>query len=472
MTQQRTPPFLSNRFPVIDITPAGFIRFLQSRPLKVPVLNGARPGLNSGLNLFRLSTPFFIPVLILAAILMLAYSPPIFCAVPKIDKEDLKQLRNKIETLQKELADTEESKSEVADTLRDSEQAIAAATRRLNALTQAQHKASNKLGQLQAQSEQVSKDIEVQQSHLSKLLYRQYVAGSGQKEYLRLLLNQQEPNRIARNMYYYSYFARARAEGIDALRANLDQLGSLTRESREKSAEIATIQVTQAEYKKELEQQKTEHAKLLARISLQADQKRREISKLKQDEERLSRLVEKLAKMLARKNRRKPSASSTPSTPSSTPPTASAPLSNDSLPDASTDGSPFAALKGRLSLPVRGELANRFGSPRADSGLTWKGLFIRSGIGQDVKVIATGRIVFADWLRGFGHLLIVDHGGSYMSLYGNNETIRKQVGDTVRSGDTIATVGNSSGINPDAGLYFELRHQGKPFDPLNWVRIK
>src|SRR6185312_15962215 len=217
-----------------------------------------------------------------------------------------------------ELADTEESKSEVADTLRDSEQAIAAATRRLNALTQAQHKASNKLGQLQAQSEQVSKDIEVQQSHLSKLLYRQYVAGSGQKEYLRLLLNQQEPNRIARNMYYYSYFARARAEGIDALRANLDQLGSLTRESREKSAEIATIQVTQAEYKKELEQQKTEHAKLLARISLQADQKRREISKLKQDEERLSRLVEKLAKMLARKNRRKPSASSTPSTPSYT----------------------------------------------------------------------------------------------------------------------------------------------------------
>jgi septal ring factor EnvC (AmiA/AmiB activator) len=122
-------------------------------------------------------------------------------------------------------------------------------------------------------------------------------------------------------------------------------------------------------------------------------------------------------------------------------------------------------------LPVRGELANRFGSPRADGGVTWKGLFIRSANGSEVKAVATGRVVFADWLRGFGNLMIVDHGNSYMSLYGNNETIHRQVGDAVRGGETIATVGNSGG-NPDSGLYFELRHQGKPFDPLNWVRIK
>ena len=389
---------------------------------------------------------------------MLAHSHAL-CAAPKVDKEDLKQLRSRIETLQKELADTEESKSEVADALRDSERAVSAATHQLSTLAQAQRKANDKLSQLQTQSEQVTKAIETQQLQLSRLLYRQYLAGSEQKEYLGLLLNQQEPNQIARNLYYYGYLSRARAEGIGALRANLQQLDSFTRESREKSSEIAAIQAKQAEYKKELEQKKTEHAKLLARISLQADQQRREITKLKQDEERLSRLVERLAKLLARKNRR-----SLPAPPAS--------LSNDSLPDASTDGSPFSALKGRLSLPVRGELANRFGSPRHDGGLTWKGLFIRSAIGEDVKAIATGRIVFADWLRGFGNLLIVDHGGSYMSLYGNNETTRKQVGDPVRSGDTIATVGNSSGIHPDAGLYFELRHQGKPFDPLIWVRIK
>jgi len=106
-----------------------------------------------------------------------------------------------------------------------------------------------------------------------------------------------------------------------------------------------------------------------------------------------------------------------------------------------------------------------------DGGVTWKGLFIRSSTGGDVKAVAGGRVVFADWLRGFGNLMILDHGNSYMSLYGNNETNHKQVGDTVRGGDTIASVGNS-GSNPESGLYFELRHQGKPFDPLNWVRIK
>ncbi|SEO35583.1 Septal ring factor EnvC, activator of murein hydrolases AmiA and AmiB [Nitrosovibrio sp. Nv6] len=376
---------------------------------------------------------------------------------PKVDKEELRQLRDRIQTLQKELADTEESKSEAADALRESEQAISAANRKLAALKQEQDEANDKLGQLKAQSRQVARDIEAQQSRLSKLLYRRYVDGGGQKEYLGLLLNQQDPDEIARNLHYYGYLSRARVEDIDALRINLQRLDDLTSQSREKTAEIAAIQAKQAGHKKHLEQQKTGHAKLLLRISSQVDQQRREISKLKRDEDRLARLVDKIAKMLARKK--------SPRRPGP------APLSNDRLPDASTQGSPFSSLKGRLSLPVRGELVNRFGSPRADGGITWKGLFIRSTTGENVKAIAGGRVVFADWLRGFGNLMIVDHGGSYMSLYGNNETIYKQVGDSVRSGDTIATVGNSGG-NPDSGLYFELRHQGKPFDPLNWVRIK
>ncbi|MEO7560398.1 MAG: peptidoglycan DD-metalloendopeptidase family protein [Nitrosospira sp.] len=391
--------------------------------------------------------------LIPACVLILSY--PLHAA-PKVDNEDLKQLRGRIEALQKELAGTEESKSEAADALRESEQAISAANHKLFALTRARDKAHDRLSQLHTQSRQVASNIEARQSQLSRLLYRQYIGGGGEKEYLSLLFNQQDPNQIARNLHYYGYLSRARADGINVLRSNFQQLDALTRESREKSLEIAAIQAKQAEYKKQLEQKKTEHKKLLSEISMQADQQRREIGKLRQDEARLSRLVEKIAKMLARKKRTESRTGS---------------LSNNRLPDASTDGNPFSALKGRLSLPVRGELANRFGSPRVDGGVTWKGLFIRSASGAEVKAIAGGRVVFADWLRGFGNLMIVDHGGSYMSLYGNNETIHKQVGDAVRGGDTIATVGNSGG-NSDSGLYFELRHQGKPFDPLNWVRIK
>ncbi|SCY78386.1 Septal ring factor EnvC, activator of murein hydrolases AmiA and AmiB [Nitrosospira sp. Nl5] len=387
--------------------------------------------------------------LIPACVLILSH--PLHAA-PKIDKEDLKQLRNQIESLQQALAGTEESKSEAANALRESERAVNDATRKLAALTNAQREANDKLNQLQSQSRQIKNHVEAQQLQLSKLLYRQYINGSGQKEYLSLLLNQQDPNQIARNLHYHGYLSQAHSDNINTLRINLEQLDALTRESREKSSEIATIQMKQAEQKKHLEQEKAEQTKLLARISMQADQQRREIDKLKRDEERLARLVEKIAKQLASKNRAKS-------------------LSNSRLPDASTDGNPFSALKGRLSLPVRGELANRFGSPRADGGIIWKGLFIRSVSGEEVKAIAGGRVVFADWLRGFGNLMIVDHGSSYMSLYGNNETNHKQAGDAVRGGDTIATVGNSGG-NPESGLYFELRHQGKPFDPLNWVRIK
>ncbi|MDQ3186743.1 MAG: peptidoglycan DD-metalloendopeptidase family protein [Pseudomonadota bacterium] len=398
-------------------------------------------GINPWLNIIRKLLP--------ACVLILSHP---LQAAPKVDKEDLKQLRNRIESLQQELAGTEESKSAAADALRESERAISEASRKLAALTHARGKANDELGQLQSQSGEIKKHIEAQQSQLGKLLYRQYISGGSQKEYLGLLLNQQDPNQIARNLHYHSHLSRARAENIDTLRINFRRLNDLTRQSREKNTEIAVIQVKQAEHKKNLEEEKAEHKKLLTRISMQADQQRREISKLKRDEERLASLVEKIAKLLARKNR-------------------TGTLSNERVPDASTDGNPFSALKGRLSLPVRGELANRFGSPRADGGITWKGLFIRSINGEEVKAIAGGRVVFADWLRGFGNLMIVDHGGSYMSLYGNNETNYKKAGDAVRGGDTIATVGNSGG-NPNSGLYFELRHQGKPFDPLNWVRIK
>jgi septal ring factor EnvC (AmiA/AmiB activator) len=141
---------------------------------------------------------------------------------------------------------------------------------------------------------------------------------------------------------------------------------------------------------------------------------------------------------------------------------------NDSLPDDSFSGSPFDALKGKLRLPVKGVVSNRFGSRRPDSTVLWKGLFMRAAADQPVKAVAAGRVVFADWLRGFGNLLIIDHGKGYMSLYGNNDTLYKQVGDEVQGGDTVAAVGNSGG-NEDSGLYFELRHQGKPLDPMQWV---
>ncbi|MYM21450.1 peptidoglycan DD-metalloendopeptidase family protein [Duganella sp. FT135W] len=129
----------------------------------------------------------------------------------------------------------------------------------------------------------------------------------------------------------------------------------------------------------------------------------------------------------------------------------------------------FASLKGQLRAPVAGKVAAKFGSKRGD-GPSWKGVFIRAGEGADVHAIAGGRVVFADWLRGFGNLIIVDHGGQYMSIYGNNQSLLKRAGDIVKAGDPIASAGNSGG-NEESGLYFELRHQGAAFDPAGWVKF-
>ena len=137
--------------------------------------------------------------------------------------------------------------------------------------------------------------------------------------------------------------------------------------------------------------------------------------------------------------------------------------------NASLDKKDFKRTKGKLNLPVDGKIVNNFGSQKK-GGVTWRGLFISAPVGIDVIAIADGKVVYADWIRGFGNVLIVDHGGDYMSLYGNNKILTKKVDETVHGGDIIAAVGNSDS-KLDSGLYFELSHKGKPFDPLKWIRL-
>jgi septal ring factor EnvC (AmiA/AmiB activator) len=154
--------------------------------------------------------------------------------------------------------------------------------------------------------------------------------------------------------------------------------------------------------------------------------------------------------------------------PANAPSTKAAAPGDIALAPAAPSGA-FASLKGQLRAPVSGKLAAKFGSRRGD-GPSWKGVFIRAAEGSDVRAVAGGRVVFADWLRGFGNLIIIDHGGQYMSIYGNNESLLKRAGDIVKAGDPVASAGNSGG-NEESGLYFELRHQGTAFDPAGWVKF-
>ncbi len=386
---------------------------------------------------------------IFAFLLALSAGSAAAAAAAGAQKEELKQLRNRIDALQKTLAASEETKSEAADALRESERAISEANRMLHELAGQQREVNARLAGLQQQSRHVSSDIQAQQARLARLLYQQYIGA--QPDTLKLLLNREDPNQIAREAHYLTHLSRARAELIRGLRSNLGRLTGLTRDTQQQSAALAAIRTEQQAQRKRLENEQRARREVLVKVSRRIEKQRHEISTLKRDENRLARLVEQLSQMLSRARPER--------------------LRNERLPDAAGDGSPFTQLKGRLNLPVRGELRNRFGSPRVDSGLSWKGLFIASPSGQEVKAIAAGRVVFADWLRGFGNLLIIDHGDGYMSLYGNNESLYKQVGEATRGGETVAVVGNSGG-NTDSGLYFEIRHQGKAFDPLGWVNLK
>lgn len=350
-------------------------------------------------------------------------------------QDDLDRLRKRIAAMQQDFDKASESKSEAADNLRESERAISNSNRKLHELAQRQLSASHELAQLQQRASAIEVELQGQQAMLGRLLYQQYLDG-GEQEYLKLLLNNDDPNQVAREFRYYEYVARSRAATLKSLRSGLSRLQAVTDQARKKSDEITALQTEERDQRQHLEQDRRAHQQMLSKISVQMKQQRREIGRLQRNETRLSQLVEKLVQV---------------------------------LPNTPPDSIPFKSLKGKLELPVKGKVSNKFGARRPESTMPWTGWFLRTSPNQPVKAVAAGRVVYADWLRGFGNLLIIDHGQGYMSLYGNNETLYKQVGDSLHRGDLIAAVGSSGG-NADSGLYFELRFEGKPYDPGKWIR--
>ena len=333
-----------------------------------------------------------------------------------------------------------------------SERAISDANRELRVLSEQKQTAQGRLQALGHQSKTVGDASNAQSARLARLIHDEYV--NHQRGYVQMLFSGENPASAAREIHYASYISRAQARLIEGLRGNLRELQRLANEALDRSVELADIENRQRTEKEQLARESEARRKVLQQLSLQIQSQRKEVTTLERNEQRLTRLIEKLARMAMPKEPAEKPKRRGPR--------------NDAVPESGLSGA-FASLRGRLRLPSRGELASRFGTAREDGGTTWKGVFIRASPGEDVRAVAAGRVVFADWMRGFGNLLIVDHGNQYLSIYGNNETLFRQAGETVGSGDAIARVGNSGG-NPETGLYFELRYQGKPIDPLAWIK--
>lgn len=411
----------------------------------------------------------------LLVLLLLVWPPGAGAGEAENRQSELEALKRRLQTLQHAYRDTQAHRKEAADELRQSERAISDALRQLRQLDDERRRAEGSLQTLAEQEEATATRIRAQQARLAQALRAAHRRGDG--DALRIILNGADPNQTARDLRYLAHLSRAQHAMIESLRADQARLAELQQQTAHESARLAELKAAREAEQKRLLADKRGRERALQKLSAQIQQQRREISRLQRDERALTQLVERLNRLMAQQAEREAARARAaqqqkrkPAVETDAAARRRGPVAvNTETPQAFRTNQPFSRLKGSLRLPVAGELMNRFGTPREGGGLTWKGLFIRAAQGSAVKAIAAGQVVFAEWLRGFGNLIIVDHGEGYMSLYSNNESLYKQVGERVQAGDAIATVGNSGG-QPEPGLYFEMRHQSRPVNPLLWVK--
>ncbi len=374
------------------------------------------------------------------SVLALAILCPAYAADTHHDEERLQKLRARIETLQENLNETRGRRDSVREEVRDLERRIGTLLNNLRQIDASLRTNEKKLAGLKTRAANEHGNLEIQRQQLGRQIYTAYV--TGREEYPKMLLNQQSPASVARVLTYYQYLNQERTERITAIESTLGRLDALEQEIHQQSRDLEALRASQHEQKTELETSRARRGELLASLNREVHGRSQEIERLLADEKRLEQLIEELKTVLP-----------------------------ETAPPPSGAEARFARWRGRLPLPTRGRILARYGAQKNVGNLKWRGLFIAGREGQDVISVYRGRVVFADWLRGFGLLLILDHGDGYMSLYGHNQSLHKAVGDWVEAGEVIASLGNTGDVG-QPGLYFEIRQNGEPHDPLIWCKAR
>lgn len=370
------------------------------------------------------------------------------------------ELKGRIETLSRDLAKSERSHADLRAELGQLEIAMAEAAQRLRMASLARQAVREELSSLERQRRQIEHVVRGQQEQLAQLLLRQQ--WHGETDAIKLLIAGLDPNHAARDLYYLQQLTQAKASLIGDLRRMAVEKKQLAEHERERHAKLLELEREEQRERAALQDKQRQRQRMLDALAERIRSQKREIETLKRDEKRLATLIETLA-------RRKPAAPPSPVKQASRPvPTSSGAAVRPSNEPQGVSGA-FAALKGKLLLPLKGEITARFGMARPEGGPSWKGVFIRAAAGSEVHAIAAGKVAFADFLRGYGNLLILDHGDDFLSVYANNESLLKNAGEVIRAGEVLATAGGG-GSASESGLYFELRHRGQPFDPLRWAR--
>lgn len=387
-------------------------------------------------------------------------------------QSEQQRLQARLAQTKRQLTAAEASHSEATDALKTSEAAISATNRRLREVAASRRLVERQLAAVRERNRSIAARESDEQRQLGEVMRAQFALS--QRPVWASLFDGEAPHVRDQDLLYLGYIARTSTQSIGALRDRQEELAALASQSQQKQAELSALGMTEQESQVQLLRQQAARRQTLDRLARQISAQRQSLATLERDDRRLASLIDKLAQVLTEQRRReaqKALAARPPASASVTPPASRAGIAEgDPAPD-----SRFAQLRGKLVLPVQGAVTARFGATRrTEAGVdapTWKGVFIKATPGTDVHAVAEGRVVFADWLRGFGNLMILDHGEGFLSVYGNNESMLAGAGERVDAGAVIALVGNTGG-NSESGLYFELRFHGRPFDPLRWAAAR
>ena len=361
---------------------------------------------------------------------------PLQAIAAEDEKAKLAELKNAITSLEKQLNKRDQDKSKLAAELKKNEIAASASSRKIRLLNSKIRSRNAKLADLGKQQTELKLGIKKQNSVVSEQLATAYKMGA--QEPIKLLLNQEDPQQLARLFKYYNYVVDARNEKIAQYMGDVEQLSTVRNQVSEEKRLLSSAKVELEEDRQELLANNKRRQSTLKQLnaSLQSDKSKLDkLLKQRTALEELLKNVRSVVKKMALK----------------TPP----------------GGQSFVSQKGQLSWPLKGKVAHSFGSTRSGS-LNWDGWLISAQIGEPVAAVHDGQVIFSNYMRGFGLLIILNHGDGYMSLYAHNEELLKDTGDWVLSSETIARAGDTGGLNQPA-LYFEIRKEGQPADPKKWL---
>ncbi|HQR23608.1 MAG TPA: peptidoglycan DD-metalloendopeptidase family protein [Steroidobacteraceae bacterium] len=377
--------------------------------------------------------------LVLAAGLLLgtpAVPAPSKQPTPAQKEAELRRVNSRIEKVQKAVNEDIEKRDKLSAQLRDAELGVQKARKTLDQIHAERLATEARLQDLEQEERGLEQDLAAERGALAGELRAAYV--NGREEELKLLLNQEDPATFGRMLSYYGYFGRARAERIAGIRDKLEHLALVREKIAAEHERLAALEADQQQQVAALRSAQESRTRAVAAIEGQIRNQRSELGRLQSQAQALERLIDQLRKAL------------------------------EETPVAKQ--APFEPLRGKLPWPVQqGRVLARFGQPRAGGSMRWQGMLIGTDRGARVRAPYAGRVVYADWLPGMGLMVVLDHGGGYMSLYGHNEELFRKVGDAVSAGDVIGSVGDTGGHNEPA-LYFEVRRGRQPVDPETWLQ--